>query len=769
MHKFISLLKKESLVFLTGCSAYFLIFIYLFCSAGGAFYFGDYLTAKDSSLYSLFSLQPYILAIVIPAITMKSWAEEYKSNTAEFLLTLPVSLSKLVWTKFFAASLFAMVMSLGLLPFIIYSSYWLELDRLNILSSYLGLELMILLFCAFGCFVSSLSKNLIITYALSIFFLLVGIIVTQTEIMAVYRNFLFGEIGIFEIFYNLSFTVLFLFANLLIIKYRRNIYKNSRLGLMFFILLMMAVNSAICWSISIFDYKADFTSGGFYTLKRPTKQIIKQISRPIQINLFMAEDYFKRDKSAAHYFEQINRFLNKYQSLSKGMIKLSPQLVEAFSEQENTLIEKGFYYVKNTKGSKNYFGAIIDNNEGSEEVITMFLQQRISYLEEDIDRAILKTAFPELKKSVGVYFDGEQNLDDFEAATLVLENEYNVALLDNSTYQIRKNAEAVVLFNPKVLSPVFTYALDQYVVNGGNLLIFVDRNTENQLDAVNEQPLSILRLLNNWKIKLGEDSFDNGEAVGKFSNSNKKLSLHSAFAVEVEDENLEVTELITEKDKLIGMIAKGKFHSFYQENPFAETVIAPQMRPFKAKGKTGQVAVIGDADILNETNWIRENSPDRDIYGTIEKAGNGRLFRAVVDYLVGNNIYAFLPKNDFSGNEESIAEKINREIIAQTENQYQKLEEEASGLYLKIWQISDYDEEKIPEILDLTDVGRKLQSLTEQMNGIEYERTNKYNTFIRYLMLWFMMIVPLIEVLLTMILVFLIACRKNKSIKELSK
>lgn len=770
MRRFLSLLKKEALIFFSGSSAYFLMFIYLVCSIGGAFYFGDYLTAEDSSVYSLFSLQPYILAVIIPAVTMKSWAEEYKSNTAEFLLTLPVALAKFAWAKLGVAFLFFVFISSALVPFIIYSALYLKLDWLNIFSAYFGLELIILLFCSFGCFISSLSKNLIVTYALSMFLLLFVVLFPQTMLIPVYRNFLFGEVGLFEIFYCLSFSALFLYANLLMIKYRQNIKKSSRFLMVFSLMTVFVANVVLCWSINVLDHKADLTSGKFYTLKHPTKQIIKQITKPVKINLFMAEDYLKHDKSAAHYFEQISRFLKKYQTLSNGMIKVSFEFVPAYSDLENALIDKGFYYVKNSKGSKNYFGAVVSNSENSaEEVITMFLPQRVKYLEEDVDRAVLKTAFPELKKAVGIYFDGEQNLDEFESAALILENEYNTALLDNTSFQISKNAQAVVLFNPKILSPVFLYALDQYVVNGGNLLIFIDRQTQNQLDAINDRPLTILKILNNWGIKLGEKSTDEGVAVKEFSKSSQGLLLHSAFSVEVENQNLAVKNLISDDDKILGVIAKGKFKSYYEENPFKDTPIANMMRNFKSEAKVGQVAVIGDVDILNETNWVAENSPDRDRYSIIEKSGNGRFFTAVADYMVGNNIYAMLPQNDLEENFESISEIIDKNIVKKTEAQYLELEKESADLYLQIWQIADFDEEKIPMVLDLTDVGRKLQSLKEQMNGIEYERAAQYNDFIRKLMLLFVLFVPLIETLAVIITVAAVKRNKNKFIKELIK
>ena len=140
-------------------------------------------------LFSLFAIQPYVLAIVVPAITMKLWTDEYKNNSAEFLLTLPVELNKIILAKFCFAIIFGMVMSLGLLPFVVYSSHWLELYFTNIISSYIGVELLIIIFCAFGIFISSLSNNSILTYILSISAFLMMIIIPQTRLIITYNDF----------------------------------------------------------------------------------------------------------------------------------------------------------------------------------------------------------------------------------------------------------------------------------------------------------------------------------------------------------------------------------------------------------------------------------------------------------------------------------------------------------------------------------------------------------------------------------------------------
>lgn len=770
MQQFVVLLKKELFSYMQTSLLYGLFFIYLFASFASAFYFKDFLSAKDTALFSLFSMQPYILAVIIPAITMKLWTDEYKSNSAEFLLTLPVSIQKIVLVKFCSAVILCSAMILGLLPFIIYSSFWLELDYMNIFCAYLGLEMLICFLCAIGVFISSLTENMIVSYVLSIFVFLMLLIVPQSMLIITYQDFLFAEIGLFDVFYFASFTILFLFFNKMTIDYRRNSFK-TKLFLRFSLLLSALVaNLLFCWMLSVFDYKADLTQDRIYSLKKSSAEIVEKIKTPLEINLYISKDYRRNDYAISYYFEQISRFLKKYQRKSKGLIKVNISEVNAFSDEENSIIKNGIFAVKNDQGSKNYLGAIINDNKGNQEVIAMFLPERLSYMEEDIDRALLKVAFPELKKNIGVYFEAEQNLDDFEGAGLIFENEYNVGLLNNSSYQLNNNdANAVILVNPKELSPVFLYALDQYVVNGGNLLIFADKQTSNQFDDINSQTLSITRLLKNWGIELSDSSVDEGHVVGKFAKSQYPLKLKSACTLDIADKNATITPLIENDDKLIGAIVQKEFKSFYNSNPYKQTLIGPMMRPYKSRGGEGKVAVVCDADILLEENWIAKSSADRSTFGTIEVAGNGRFIQLLADYMTNNNLYDILPQNDYTVNISGIGKKIDEKIKQLREKDLMELDAEISYLSAQVWKIADYDEENLSMVLDFTDDGRKLQSVTEQINNIKYEQAKAYNKEINSLQMILIIVLPFVEALVLLGVYFAYKRRKNKKIRELLK
>jgi len=123
---------------------------------------------------TLFSMGPYVFIFLIPAITMKSFAEEKKLGTMELLLTKPLTDWGIVLGKFSAAFALTLV---SLAPTLI---YYLSISRLGnpvgnidtagVIGSYIGLSLLASVFCAIGICASSLTTNQIVSFILAAFF-----------------------------------------------------------------------------------------------------------------------------------------------------------------------------------------------------------------------------------------------------------------------------------------------------------------------------------------------------------------------------------------------------------------------------------------------------------------------------------------------------------------------------------------------------------------------------------------------------------------------
>jgi ABC-2 type transport system permease protein len=121
----------------------------------------------------LFSFGPYVLMFLIPAITMRSFAEERKSGTMEMLFTKPLTDWQIIGGKFLASFI---LVGLAILPTVIYyfsirslGSPPANLDTPGIIGSYIGLVLLGAVFCAIGVMSSALTSNQIVSFIVAAF------------------------------------------------------------------------------------------------------------------------------------------------------------------------------------------------------------------------------------------------------------------------------------------------------------------------------------------------------------------------------------------------------------------------------------------------------------------------------------------------------------------------------------------------------------------------------------------------------------------------
>jgi len=171
----LAIYRKEVNSYLNSLIAYVVMAVFLTGTGLLMWVFPDtsVLTYGFADLSTLFTLGPYVFMFLIPAITMRSFAEERKAGTMELILTQPITDWQLVLGKYFAAWT---IVVFALVPTLIYytSVYQLgnpvgNLDSAGIAGSYIGLILLGGVFTAVGIFASSLTENQVIAFILAVF------------------------------------------------------------------------------------------------------------------------------------------------------------------------------------------------------------------------------------------------------------------------------------------------------------------------------------------------------------------------------------------------------------------------------------------------------------------------------------------------------------------------------------------------------------------------------------------------------------------------
>lgn len=171
-----SIFKKEVNLFLSSLIGYIAIAVFLFGTGLFVWVFPDYgiIDYGVATLEPFFRMAPYILLFLIPAITMRTFAEEQQAGTFELLVTRPITDWQIILGKYLAC---VALLFIAILPTLTYyfSVYELGLPKGNIdsgatIGSYIGLFFLGSVFIAIGIFASALFANQIVSFLFALFF-----------------------------------------------------------------------------------------------------------------------------------------------------------------------------------------------------------------------------------------------------------------------------------------------------------------------------------------------------------------------------------------------------------------------------------------------------------------------------------------------------------------------------------------------------------------------------------------------------------------------
>ena len=236
--------KKELNEFLDSLIAYMVIGVFLMCTGLLIWVFPDtsVLEYGYGSMETFFSLTPYVFIFLIPAITMKSFAEEQRHGTLEIIYTLPIKDIEIVVGKYFAS---LSLVFFSLLPTLIYFfSLWQltspqgNIDVAGMIGSYVGLIFLGGVFCAIGVFASALTENQIVSFVLGAFLCffsyegihslalindwsVTSLIIKNLSVLSHYQSVSRGVIDIKDLVYFLSVIILLLYITRLIINTKK--------------------------------------------------------------------------------------------------------------------------------------------------------------------------------------------------------------------------------------------------------------------------------------------------------------------------------------------------------------------------------------------------------------------------------------------------------------------------------------------------------------------------------------------------------------------
>lgn len=740
MKKFFIQLKKELKGYFCTFNALIIMGIYSLLSSFLAIYFGDYFVRESDIMNSYFVMQPMILMLVIPSVTMRLWTDEAKSGTLELLLTQPIGYLALVLAKFFAAYVFFLAAVGFSLPFLAFSANLSSLDAGMVYGGYLGLCLCGALFCAAGCLVSALNKSVMLSYIISIFVLclitllyfnptghplLLGINFKDN-----YNAFLSGIFGWQNIFYFIFGTILFLWINTAVIGYQRDYSEKKQFRVFSFLLIVLFIfgNAAVGLN---FDTLFDFSSDKRYTLSDESETFLENFDKRIDVTLFEAANQRQEVNSQyAIYAEFVERLFKIIEKKSQGGIKTKTVLVEPFSAMERKITNENTPFEEDKNGYKIFMTAEFSDNEGNTAKINSFNPLRQNLLEADVMRLIRN--FGKQKKEIAL-IASDEDLENMQSFYALLEEFYTVKRLDLSVGFLMPSFAAVIVINPQMYSTDFLLAAEQYVLNGGSLMMVHEPKLIRYglstplidfLETFGLRPVpqdSLYTDINNTQSTLGaskpeEISFMQ-DVGGVLFNDAGKLEVKA-------DKNYTVTPILKVENNIIGAVSLGKFVSNYLNLSAESTEIKPISQ------RDGKVFFIYDSDILKDNLYNLDEAEKNGFYATSSFADNPLFFLRLMDYATSSGMEQGLSYK----HTDSKTFGIGRAVLYNTKKAYQdKLKELESKISSYTQQKNRFEESTIASgrlsVKDFGDYNNILRLLEEKQDELSQTMLLIFNDY----------------------------------------
>jgi len=168
MKAIVNIIRREIFAYFATPLAYVFLVIFLVMTAVFTFYLGSFYERGIADLGPFFRFHPWLYLFLVPAISMRLWAEERKSGTIELLLTLPLTLWQVVIGKFLAAWLFLGLALALTVPIWLTVNYLGDPDNGVILAAYTGSWLMAGGFLAIGSCMSAVTRSQVVAFILSV-------------------------------------------------------------------------------------------------------------------------------------------------------------------------------------------------------------------------------------------------------------------------------------------------------------------------------------------------------------------------------------------------------------------------------------------------------------------------------------------------------------------------------------------------------------------------------------------------------------------------
>ena len=504
-----AVLEKELRSFFSTLTGPIVIAVYLILTASFLWLIpgeNNVLWGGYANLDGLFALAPWLFLFLIPAITMRTFSDEYRLGTVEILRTRPIHPYSIVVSKYLASLIIALISLLFTLFYLLAVCYlgtpFANIDLGGFFGSFIGLIFLACLYTAIGIFFSSLSDNPIISFVGSAFlcfvfyygFEMLSFIPTNVNVkdfissMGIayhYDSMSRGVIDFADIWYFITISQFFLF-----ITFRKR-FSLRLCG----VALMIVLTNLVASNIVL---RLDLTAEKRHSISESTKNLLENQEHGVKVDVYLDGDmnvgFLRLKKSVGYLLDEMDRYANvglnvefsdplsdaksekeRNQIMAKMQRKgLSPTMVHDYDNSGNTLQKVIFPWAVVSCAGDTITVPLLQNIAGrsGDENLNSSIEN-LEYAFTDALRILTQ------KEVIKVAFlEGHNEAEEHFVFSLTesLSRYYQVdrGVLGNDP-NILNDYKVVIIAEPQTeFSESDKYILDQYIMRGGRVIWLID-------------------------------------------------------------------------------------------------------------------------------------------------------------------------------------------------------------------------------------------------------------------------------------------------------
>jgi ABC-2 type transport system permease protein len=497
MRAALAVCRHELRLLLYAALSYVFMAGFLVALASAIFLIADFYSSDEASIQLMLSFAPWVSIVLVPALAMGMWPNDQVDKSAELTLTLPLSLPAIVIGKFLAGYLVLLATLAFTFPFPLTVAFLGEPDFAQMAAGYLAVASMLGLFFAVSLFAAAAVRNRVGGFVIGLGLLFVLMMMGWD----VFTNFLKASVSptLLDVISYFSPRTWILRMGEGMIEIAGVVYFAAGIGVVlvgcgmvigwrdtharaFRPMVLSACLASICALASVvplakFPLALDWTAEREFTLDAGTRNILRNLPEGVTATFYWSAGEATVPVTIKSHARRIRNLLDNMALNSRGRLRIAEIDPQPDSDEELQAVANGVRRIPMSSGDQFYLGLTVAYGKRVGN-IPYFDLARDRFLEYDIALALnglARTATPKIGV-ISPLLPSSAAVDQREGMSFMaeLKRSYDIAVIPYFKPEIPPGLNALIIVDASVLRREMLYAIDQFVMNGGSLVVMVD-------------------------------------------------------------------------------------------------------------------------------------------------------------------------------------------------------------------------------------------------------------------------------------------------------